>query len=102
MLFATQKTYFRRQRQRGGERFDVDSIADTGINPFSYSHSCSYQRERSHREASRLCSFSHLSRTASAKGPHRHRWPRSNVHRRVQVKYSPTNQLGVDRNASKT
>lgn len=96
MLFATQKTYFRRQRQRGGERFDVDSIADTGLAYFSYGFGCRCCREYSHRRASGLYSFPILGRTTSIKGPHRHRWPRSNVHRRVQVKYSVAVQLGVD------
>jgi hypothetical protein len=102
MLFATQKAYFRRQRQRGGERFDVDSLADISLDSFSYGCGCRCHRECSHRKASGFYSFPILGRAASSAGPNRHGWPRSNVHLRVQAKYSATIQLRVDRNASKT
>jgi hypothetical protein len=102
MLFATQKTYFRRLRQRGGERFGVDCIADIGLDSFSYGSSYRRRHEYSHSRASGFCSFPHLGRATSTKGPHRHRWPRSKVLRRVEVEYSATLQYGVERNANET
>jgi hypothetical protein len=102
MPFATQKAYFCRQKQKGGERFDVDSIVDTGFDSFSHSCGCRCRRERSRGKASRFNSFSCLGRRAGIDGPCRQRWPRSNVRLRAQLKYSATTQLGVDGNAGKT
>jgi hypothetical protein len=96
MLFATQKTYFRRQRQRGGEILDLDSLVDTSLDTFSYSCGCRCHRECSHRKAGGFCGFTDFGRAASSDGSNRYRWPRSNAHLRAQAKYGATIQLGVD------
>jgi len=81
MLFATQKPYLRRQRQRGGEWFDVENLVLTGLDPVSYISGCMRHCEHAFRGASKYRCSSSFGKTASRIRPRRQRWARSNTRR---------------------